>query len=250
MNDNRHTAGGVQHAHPLLRRLTRYPGLTESDITSLLDVQRARTRLDAGQDLLRRGQAAPATYFVLSGWLMMHTLLSDGRRQVFSLAMPGDIIGEFSPYRWPQSYNVSALTDAELAVVEPMSFLGLKQRSLALAHALGSNQARDVAILGDQIVRLGRLTAFERHCHLMLELWYRCQAIGDVDAHGSIPFPLKQSDLADILGLSLVHVNRTIMQMKRDNLITLERRRLTIHDVDKMSQIAGYDLSVVLPRVA
>ncbi len=249
MTDMNAKSGSVVHAHPFLRRLTGAGTLSEKDITLLMDAQRNRIKVGAGRDLVRAGQPATSTYVVQSGWFILHCLFDDGRRQIYALALPGDVIGEFAPYRAETTYNVTALTSGEVAALNSAAFLGLKDNSLAIAHALGTNSARDTSILGDQIIRLGRLSAYERHCHLMLEIWHRCHEIGEVQ-DGWIDWPLKQVDMADILGLSLVHVNRTVMQLKRDGLITLEKRRLRLNDPEKMAELSGFEAAKVSLKAA
>lgn len=240
MNESNMHPSDVLHVHPLLRRLTSVGDVSTGDAAILLDAQRSRLKINAGRDLLRAGQKLQSVYVVQSGWLMLHWLFDDGRRQILGIALPGDVIGEFAAFRHTAQYNVTALTDSELATMQPMAFLGLGRKSAALAQALGTNTARSFSILGDQVLRLGRLSAFERHAHLILELWYRCQDNGE-EENGWIPWPLKQNDIADLLGLSLVHVNRTIMQLKRQNLIRIDKRRLQVIDPDRLREIAGVD---------
>lgn len=249
MNEHFAAKSDILDGDALVRRLAQVGDLGTDEITLLRRAQQSRVELQTGRDLVRVGQQLLHTYVVLSGWLMLHRELQDGRRQVLFLALPGDIVGEFAAYRPKAAYNVTALTDSTVATIQPRTFLGLTRESAALAQAIGSSTARDIAILGDHVVRLGRLSAFQRHCHLMLELWHRCGEIGEID-DGWMPWPLKQADLADILGLSLVHVNRTMMQLKRDGLILVERRRLKLCDPQGMAEVSGFDASSVTTRAA
>jgi CRP-like cAMP-binding protein len=180
--------------------------------------------------------------FLVAGWACRQRVLPDGRRQIFSLLSPGDSIGlAFSP-RPLATVDVCALTrvtlvSADALLVDPVDeaiphqpiFAGVINRALGL----------DEALLLDQVVRLGRHTAYERMAHLLLELRWRLSLIGQADMHRFI-MPLTQEILADVLGLSIVHVNRTLQQLRRERLIELAGSQVTLLEPGALTDIADY----------
>lgn len=170
-------------------------------------------------------QMAPR--YIISGWAARVRELRDGRRQLVQLILPGDPLAPQLQVH-DQLQLVQCLTMVQavdgtavrLAARDPVKFPGI-----AAATELAAAQER--ALMMEQVTRLGRQTAYERMANLFFELHYRCKAVGLV--HGdSFPFPLTQESLGDLLGLSVVHVNRTLQLMRREGVIQLRQGRLTL----------------------
>jgi CRP-like cAMP-binding protein len=124
----------------------------------------------------------------------------------------------------------------------------LIDRFPAIGEAMRSYGCMENAVLASWVVNVGRRDALERMAHLICEAHYRLSL---VDSHQSqqIYFPLTQDDLADVLGLTPVHINRKLQQLRQEGLITLRSKQLTIHDLRTLQQIAGFDSSYLAPRV-
>jgi CRP-like cAMP-binding protein len=179
---------------------------------------------------------------LLSGWCCQQRLLGDGRRQIIRFLTPGDIIGSIIHPSVPANCAVIALTP--IVVADARSLLRALEGSPSplpgLAKAIWQMYHAEELTLHDQVVRLGRQTAYERVLHLILELHSRLDAIGLV--HGdSFDFPLTQEVLADALGLSLVHVNRTLQQIRRDRVVELRGGRVTLLQPDSIKATADWD---------
>lgn len=188
---------------------------------------------------LDSGGPAVRTAVILSGWACELRILLDGRRQIFSFLTPGDII-EIQPRSNQGSRATMALTRLETVDTATMLRDELEQGATALAEAVDRARARRCERLYDHVVRLGRQSAYERVVHLLLELHERLEIVG-LAKGGSFRVPLTQEHLADALGLSLVHVNRTIQQLRSDGLIELRSGAVTLTKPAKLMALVDYD---------
>ncbi|WP_294391108.1 Crp/Fnr family transcriptional regulator [uncultured Sphingomonas sp.] len=208
---------------PAMRRL--------DTLTTLDDVARSalatafqRTRfIRARRELLSEGAPITESLLVLKGWAARIRLLADGRRQIMSLMLPGDLIGNCHHARPVAMSSVIALTDVEVCIA-PSS-----DGSAALAEAYALSHGLDEAYLLATITRLGRLNAEERITDLFLELLERLGTCGLAD-QDSFALPLTQEMLADAVGLTPVHVNRTLQILRRREEIVLKGGQLVLSD--------------------
>ncbi|WP_454717417.1 Crp/Fnr family transcriptional regulator [Caulobacter segnis] len=212
--------GAIEKPH--VRRLKRYGPLLDEDVVALeARLGRVET-FPAGKNLELTGSPP---MFLLSGWACLAHTLRDGRRQILAFLLPGDGIGFDLLTRSQRSVEVVALTPLKVRRAQPGFIAGTERLGRVFAGAAAAQQGRMI----DQMVRLGRQTALERMAHLLLELHGRLAEIGEVRGE-TFHLPLKQEILADALGLSLVHVNRTLQQMKRDKLIDMRGAQVTLLD--------------------
>src|SRR5665213_1498222 len=196
---------GVRPIDPILRRLRSLVNIAESDLELVRGLAERRERHGPGEQLIAEGLAAGHPRFVVSGWACRQRLMPDGRRQIFSLLLPGDSFGFGAA---PALASVVALTALETLDASAVQDAAWRGASPGLARALAAADLLEDALLLDHAVRLGRLTAFERVAHFLLELQHRLEIAGLGDRQ-RFPLPLTQEILADALGLSIVHVNRT-----------------------------------------
>ena len=220
---------------PVLRRLSTLAGLSEAELALAADLAGSRQRHAVGEVLVAEGDNRGASRFVVAGWATRQRILPDGRRQIFGFALPGDLCGGVLPPPCP----LVALTAVETVDATPLLKAARSGQAPGLARALAREQVIDQAILFDHMVRLGRQTAYERVAHFLLELRGRLQIAGLGDAQ-RFPMPLTQEVLADVLGLSIVHVNRTLQQLRRERLIELRSGVAILLQPDVLAQIADY----------
>lgn len=196
----------------------------DADAVALLahSVSLARS-MPARGELLREGTPIAAAQLILAGWAARIRQLEDGRRQIVSFLLPGDLIGSCAHEGPIAVSSVIALTTLHYCPAPPSS----GSRSLERAYALSG--ALDEAHLLDQVTRLGRLNAEERILDLFLELYERLSLCGLAD-QGQIVFPLTQEMLADATGLTQVHVNRMLQILRKRGDITLNAGSLAIID--------------------
>ena len=172
-------------------------------------------------------------------------MLPDGRRQIFSFLLPGDGFG-LSRRPGPELSTVAALTALETVDAEPMLDAIHAGKAPGLARALSGIEPLEQTQLFDHMVRLGRQTAYERVAHFLLELQRRLEVVGLGD-NQRFPLPLTQEILADALGLSIVHVNRTLQQLRRERLIELRSGVAILLERELLASIADYRLPPLRP---
>jgi CRP-like cAMP-binding protein len=209
-----------------------------------IDVKRARTfwrnveRFPAGAPIADVVDCAGRRIIIVSGWVSEFRVLPDGRRQIFSFLLPGDTISLRRATHGGQR-SLMALTNVEIADAAALSGgPDAATNSAALIDALQDHEER----LLDHMVRIGRLTAKERVLNLLLELHDRLNAIGLVK-EGAFRLPLTQEMFADALGLSVVHINRTLQQLRREGMIVVRRGSVTLTQRQKLAMLASYQPS-------
>lgn len=213
---------GSNPADVVLRRLRALAPLNEREANLLLSIGAQRQTYPAGAELFGQGHLAGRPKVLLSGWACRCRVLPDGRRQIFTFVVPGDAIGLCArPDPILQSTTI-ALTKVATADATALAEAAFERSSEfeGLANAVSIAGLLDEASLLDHIVRLGRQTAYERMAHLLLELRWRLSAVG-LASDRRFPLPLTQEVLADALGLSIVHVNRTLQQLRREGLLEM-----------------------------
>lgn len=205
-----------------VRRLRRYGPLQDEDV-SALEARLGRVEAHpAGKDLELVGSPP---MFLLSGWACLAHSLRDGRRQILAFLLPGDGVGFDLLTRSQRAVEAMALTPLKVRYAQAGFTAATDRLGRVFAGAAAAQQGRMI----DQMVRLGRQTAYERMAHLLLELHGRLAEIGETRGD-AFHLPIKQEILADALGLSLVHVNRTLQQMRRDRLIDMRGAQMTLLD--------------------
>jgi CRP-like cAMP-binding protein len=183
-----------------------------------------------------------APRYIISGWAAHVRELSDGRRQLVQLLLPGDPLSP--PFEAHQPQKILCLNQVQTvdgsavrsASRDPDRFPGI-------AAAVELAAAKDRMLLIEQVIRLGRQTAYERIANLFVELHQRCSTVGLVHAD-SFTFPLTQESLGDLLGLSVVHVNRTLQIMRAESVIQLKHGRLALLNLPRLSDIAQFNSQV------
>lgn len=227
-------------ASALVRKLGALCLLSEEEIAFLDGLQNNTLNVDKGRDFITEGTDLRTTFVVMEGWAIRYGLLSNGRRQILSYALPGDILGLHVNFRASATYSASALTPLKLAAVDPRRVLEISQKYPIIAAGLSWCTAREFAILGDHAVRLGRLSAQQRLAHLLLELWHRMELIGH-DNGDWLEMHMTQTDLADTLGLSLVHTNRSLQVLRKKGLITVTKDYVRLDDIKALIKMAEFN---------
>lgn len=179
-------------------------------------------------------EASPQARVLHSGWAARTRLLADGRRQILEILLPGDILEPIGASIAFSQETTVALTEVEWATLDMAAFDGA-----ALSEARERVRALRLCYLHNQIGRLGRQTAYERMAHLMLELRDRLTLAG-LNHANAFPMPLTQELLADVLGLTTVHVNRTMQQLRRESMFEVSRTGVVLLDPDMLASISDY----------
>lgn len=236
-----HTAAATD---AVLRRLSGYAPLAPDEAALLRQVTARPVSVPARTELVRDGEAAPRPQVLLEGWACRQRLLADGRRQIVVVLLPGDLIGLGQRRRSLPFGSVATLTPAQICeagALREAAAGGVQEAGKETGLAAALRQAREMEELWlvNQVVRLGRQTAYERVAHFLLELRERLTAVDRVQEN-RFSFPITQEVLADALGLSVVHMNRTMQQLRRDGLIEQRATAITLRDVPALVSIADY----------
>jgi CRP-like cAMP-binding protein len=226
---------------PFLHRLRSLVGLTDREEQFVETLQFDLHSFTIGTQVYREGDPAVRPWIVASGWACRLRALPDGRRQIISFFLPGDTIGVLDLQHPAAQCTIVAITDLELLsaakLVEMLSNVDPAMPNIV--EAFRKEPIRRRAQQLDHILRLGRLTALERTAHLFLELSDRMSVAG-LGHNERFPLPLTQSQLGEALGLSLVHVNRTMQQLRREGLIELKSGWASILDRERMELLCDY----------
>ena len=196
--------------------------------------------LAAGSDVLLQGEVPTVAHVLLEGHTFRYRLLDDGRRQITAILMPGDVCDLEAVMRGRADYSVGALTDCVLGEIPTGKVADPAILDPDMARALWRRLLRDEAISREWLVSMGRRSAVERVAHLLCEFRVRLAAVG-LTTGDTFEFRLTQAELADLLGLSTVHVNRILQQLRKSGLIALSRWRLAILDATALETLAGFD---------
>lgn len=226
--------------NPTLQKFCTALDLSDEEQAYLMKLQGMPYRVPKGRQIVVEGEVYDDIYLLREGWAFRCKFIPDGRRQVFGYLIPGDLIGLRASLLEFADDTVEALTDCEVASF-PMERLQDACRSYPrLVMALMWSSAREQSMLNEQVMRIGRRTAIERVSHFFLELLRRLQIV-DGAGKQSFELPLTQELIADTLGLSTVHVNRTLQKLRKQGLVELGAGRLHIPDIDALDAVCEFD---------
>ncbi len=195
----------------------------------------------AGQDIFSVGEPCDSIYNLAQGWVILYNLLEDGRRQILHFALPGAVLGFHPADGAMMTYSAQALTDAVVCPIPHKALLPLVSELPELGLRLASLVARDRSLAFDRLTSIGRHSARERVAHLVLELFIRYRAQWPGSQIEEMHLPLTQEDIGDATGLTFVHVNRVLRDLRKDGIVEFHYRRLRILDPDKLVDVAGMD---------
>ncbi len=195
-----------------------------------------------GKTIIHEGEKVDDIHLVLTGLAARSKTLRSGERQFMALLVPGDLCDVEVFILEGMDHDISALTDTTCVLIPAKIIEGLLTESTKLTRALWWSTMSDSAILREWIVDHGSREGIERIAHLMCEMLIRYRVIGET-TDNSFPFLLTQEELADATGMTPVHVNRMLQQLRTQGLIDLTGRVLTILDAKELQRVAQYDSS-------
>mgnify|MGYP006273273859 CR=1 FL=1 len=228
------TADTGSCAECALYPLTFYGPLTTPEQAARL--RRRRTTFPAKALVLQAGSIADTLFAINRGWMFRFTLMPDGRRQILSFHVPGDLLPHQAIARHPLPFSVQSLTPVSACVFDVREFSAWIQAAPGRSAAFNDLWARESMQLDERLVDLGRRSATERIDRLILQLAARAQPGASAF---DIEFPLRQEHIADALGLTVEYVSRTLSRMQADGALRLVGRRLQIPDPSSLNAMAG-----------
>jgi CRP-like cAMP-binding protein len=232
------TAGGIE---PLFRLLGRYMPLEEADRAALSALETGPVCTgEARSDIAREGENPTVIRLLISGWACRYKDLPDGRRQIVGFFLPGDFC-DLNIYILSElDHSIGALTAVRYFEIQPHQFQEVIDQRPQLLRALLWHEMVSAGIQREWLLSIGQRSPLERLAHLFIELYYRLRAVG-LATGLSFDLPITQNHLAEANGLSLVHLNRTLQEMRREELIELSDRQLRIVDLDRLKRVAMFN---------
>lgn len=225
--------------NPMIRKLEHGARLTAEDHATLLSGLKATRRLPPHATLIREGDPPDGLFVVLKGVVCRHKVLRDGERHIVALLLPGDFCDVHAGLLKSMDHGLSSLGPCVLTTVPRNVVSDWISRNATLRQAMNWAALVDEAILREWLVNLGARRAPQRMAHLFCELRARLYAVGE-GRDGGFPLPLTQEELGQTLGLSVVHVNRTLSQLRQEGLATFRSGVVRIPDIDRLADFAGF----------
>ncbi len=215
--------------------------MTESELAFQRRFKAGERVVPAGGDIILQGHQAASLYTVLSGMAVRSMMLETGQRQVISFVFPGDLVGLQSGIMGQARHTVTAVTETVLCTFPRERVWELFRNQPSRAYDLTWIAAVEEHFLGETVATLGQRDATQRIAWALVRIWRRLVALG-MEQDGSVPFPFRQHDLSDALGLSVVHTNRVLVALRNAGLVRLAGRRLEMLEHVQLSQIALVDM--------
>ncbi|TYB89252.1 Crp/Fnr family transcriptional regulator [Oceaniovalibus sp. ACAM 378] len=220
-----------------LRRKSIFSPMTDDEVAFMSRFKTGELTVDPGTQLLMDGSNSPQLYTALSGMGVRYKTLLDGRRQVVSFVFPGDLIGMQAGIMGEMKHSVEATTAMTLCVFSRSDVWNLFKTHPSRAFDMTWLAAVEENFLGDALATIGQRTAIERISWAMVKMFRRAEALEMTDGQ-FMPLPYRQQDLADALGLSLVHTNKTLGKLRERQLASWADRKLHLMDIDALARIA------------
>lgn len=194
---------------------------------------------EEGSTVLTEGSNSPHLYTVLAGWGFRYKTLDDGRRQILNFVFPGELIGLQSAVMNTMEHSVDALSGMLLCVFQRERIWELFREFPSLAFDFTWLAAREESLIDEHLLSVGRRSAVERVAYFFLHLYDRAEAVGLTNRAG-MPIPFTQQHIADALGLSLVHTNKTLRKLDQMKLLSWDRKIVTIKQRTALEQLAKF----------
>jgi CRP-like cAMP-binding protein len=225
---------------PFILKLQNGVELSEADQTALMDAVTRHRKFAAHEDIITEGTAPSGVNVVLEGFACRYKVLPDGTRQIMAWLLPGDACDLNVFGLGALDHSIGTLSASTVAFIPNAALERLSAGSVAIMRALWWATLLDEGVLREWLLAMGRRPADKRIAHLFCELAARLEAVGLV-RDDSMELPITQTELADTVGLTNVHVNRIIQQLRDQGLIAWRGRVLTIVKPQALKALAGFD---------
>lgn len=232
--------------HPFVARVLRHVNLAGADLDSLDAIIDGELSIRRRRDLIVDGYEYRKLCFVADGYAVRYKLLHNGKRQILNVVLPGDIVGLPGSFYERAVYSVTAITDLRMHVCALDAYVQLCYRRPQFGLALSWIAVQEATTYAEHVIGVGRRTPIERLSHFLLELHARLVAVGRAEQARFI-LPFSQEVMADVLGLSVPHLNRMMQRLRAEKLIALRKRTIELMDADAMQVLAHYQPQTLTP---
>ena len=224
----------------LALRLDAFTRLSPDDRAAIARLSKTARVIPPRRDLIREGEVPKFVHLMTEGWACRYKTLPDGRRQIVAFFVPGDFCDLNVYILKEMDHSIGSITRLSVADISRDDMDELTTKYPRITQALWWEALVNSAIQREWTLNVGQRTAYERIGHLLVELYLRLRTVG-LTQNGHCDFPLTQNDIADATGLTSVHVNRTLQELRRDGLIELERKQLNIPDLQKLKDASMFN---------
>jgi CRP-like cAMP-binding protein len=247
MNVSPHIVPEQWSRHPFVTRLCGYIGLSQSDLHSLWRLIEGELVVAKRRDLVVDGYEYNKLCFVEDGFAARYKLLRNGKRQIVSFVLPGDVVGLPGSFVEKARYSVIAVTELKLQVCSMNAYVQLCYDRPQFGLALSWLAVQEALTCAEHTINTGRRTPTERLSHFLLEMHSRLTMVGRASRSG-FGLPLSQELMSDALGLSVPHLNRTLAKLRADGLIAIDGHQMELVDVRAL-ELLGHFQPINLTRI-
>ena len=223
-----------------LRPLEAFREFEGGELAFVARFKKGELAVTRGETILVEGSPSAHLYTVLIGWGFRYKLLDDGRRQIVNYVMPGDLIGLQSTLMGEMQHSVEALSPMLLCIFDKEELYNLYREHPGLGYDITWIASREERMLDENLLSLGRRSALERAAYLIAFIQTRAIAVG-LNGVKPVEIPITQQHVADTLGLSLVHTNKTIRKLADRKLLRWRERGCEVLDLEGLMRLAGWE---------
>ncbi|WP_141703397.1 Crp/Fnr family transcriptional regulator [Methylobrevis pamukkalensis] len=226
--------------NPLIRKLEFGARLETADRARLEEICRRARRVEARTDLIEQGEPPSMVRLVLEGMAYRYKLLPNGRRSIVGFLLPGDFCDLHVAILGRMDHAIATAVTSTVVEIDRDTIEDITRTEPRITRAFWWATLVDEATLREWLASMGHRPADKQMAHLFCELLIRLQAVGRASVD-SFRLPVTQDELADTLGISVVHANRVLQQLREDGLVTMRNRTVKIHDVGRLYAFAEFD---------
>lgn len=224
----------------MVDRLTVRSSCTDEEKQRLAASTERLLGVKARTDLIRQGERPKHMHMLIDGYAARYKLGASGERQIMQFHLPGEVLDFHINMLGIADHSVLTLGTCRLARIPRSTILGLVASCPGIARSFWIETLIDASITREWMLNIGRRDTYSRVAHLICELAVRMEAIGRCHGH-RFDFPVTQTELGDAMGVTAVHMNRTIQALRADRLVSMDGHSLAIHDWDRLSLVADFD---------
>jgi CRP-like cAMP-binding protein len=228
----------------LIRKLQSISPLSENETHCLLTLPLSIKSVGADTDVVPEGDRPKDCCLVIEGFTCRYKCTADGKRQIFSFHLPGDIPDLQSLHLKVMDHSLATLTPSKLAFIPHEGLAELIRRCPRVGDVFWRDTLIDAAVFREWMIGIGRRTAYGRIAHLLCEVFVRMKAVGLADEQ-KCQLPVTQAELGDALGLSTVHVNRSLQDLRGKGLIGLRGGSLSVLNWEGLKHAGEFDVTYV-----
>ncbi len=228
------------HDSPMIRKMESAFAVTDDERQALETLPMQLAVIKADQDIVRIGDRPSRCCLILSGFACTYKVTAEGKRQIVSFNLPGDIPDLQSLHLKVLDTSIATISTCRVGFITHEALRDICDRYPRITAAFWREALIDAAIFREWVLNVGRREAYTRMAHVLCELLVRLRAVGLAEDH-VCDLPITQGEFADALGVSNVHVNRVLQQMRADGLIETKGTQLKIPDWDRLKQVGEFD---------